>query len=323
MAAPKTESFPIVEPSLQISFYYKLRTIKELYLQDALKATLKDIDLRRLDQELNDYVDSKYLRRVASFGIRGEVLFPVPYVIEKNPFLLGYYRLLYGLSQKEFYGRGPFGRFKRLEESGEISSKRIDDLPLLCKSLVETAILLVKNIDDWSLSDIHEMQLLTVGPQLRGGENVRKGQEATKEVFSFIRDIVKPYIRHAKDRTILIENDSGRKVLIEFSSDPDISIIETLKSRNEPLVSIEIKGGTDFSNIHNRLGEAEKSHLKASRLGFFEFWTLLRVDIAESEARKASPTTSHFFNIDRLLSAKTDDNTKFIDLLGSKLGIGI
>ena len=165
------------------------------------------------------------------------------------------------------------------------------------------------------------MQLLTVGPQLRGGENVRKGQEATKEVFDFIKEIVKSYVKHETEKTILIENDSGRKVLIEFSSDPDISIVETLKSRNEPLVSIEIKGGTDSSNIYNRLGEAEKSHLKASKFRFSEFWTLLRVDIDERRAREASPTTHHFFNIDLLLSAETAENIKFREILGSKLGI--
>ena len=37
----------------------------------------------------------------------------------------------------------------------------------------------------------------------------------------------------------------------------------TAASRDRPLVAIEVKAGTDASNIHNRIGEAEKSHLKA------------------------------------------------------------
>jgi hypothetical protein len=70
-------------------------------------------------------------------------------------------------------------------------------------------------------------------------------------------------------------NDSGRKITIAFSSDPDISISEQALNRQHPLVSIEIKGGTDYSNIHNRLGEAEKSHQNAKSSGFHQFWTIL------------------------------------------------
>lgn len=63
------------------------------------------------------------MRKVASFGLRGEVLFAVPCVLAANPCLLGYCRLLLGLSQKEFYGKGPFGRFKRLEDEGLIPER--------------------------------------------------------------------------------------------------------------------------------------------------------------------------------------------------------
>ncbi len=56
-------------------------------------------------------------------------------------------------------------------------------------------------------------------------------------------------------------------MLIEFSSDPDVLITEKLQSGVRYILSIEVKGGTDASNIHNRLGEAEKSHLKAKKFG--------------------------------------------------------
>jgi hypothetical protein len=36
------------------------------------------------------------------------------------------------------------------------------------------------------------------------------------------------------------------------------------------LAAIEIKGGRDYSNIHNRIGEAEKSHQKAEKQGYVE-----------------------------------------------------
>ena len=100
-----------------------------------------------------------------------------------------------------------------------------------------------------------------------------------------------------------------------------LRITEQLASSVRPLVSIEIKGGADVSNIHNRLGEAEKSHLKAKSRGFFEFWTITRVPADESVARRASPTTTHFFHLDQIKSQSTKAHRAFRDVLGSVLGI--
>ena len=45
---------------------------------------------------------------------------------------------------------------------------------------------------------------------------------------------------------------------MEFAADPDICIREELPSgKFRNLVAIEIKGGKDYSNVHNRIGEAE------------------------------------------------------------------
>jgi hypothetical protein len=62
---------------------------------------------------------------------------------------------------------------------------------------------------------------------------------------------------------IIIQNNSGRRITIQFSNDPDIRITEHFAEDTIPLVAIEIKGGEDISNIHNRVGEAEKSHMPA------------------------------------------------------------
>jgi hypothetical protein len=110
-------------------------------------------------------------------------------------------------------------------------------------------------------------------------------------------------------------------VLFEFSSDPDVRVTEQLASQTRPTLSIEIKGGADASNIHNRLGEAEKSHLKARTRGFREFWTIVAVDVEDVAARRASPTTGQFFNLGRLLTAGTDDHERFRELLCSLVGI--
>src|SRR5215831_11086308 len=64
--------------------------------------------------------------------------------------------------------------------------------------------------------------------------------------------------------------------------------------------SIEIKGGGDLSNIHNRIGEAEKSHQKAKNEGYVECWTMVGVvDSNLDLARRESPTTDRFYHIDQ------------------------
>lgn len=314
--------FPVLNPGLQASFYYRLKAIKEEYLYESLGNTVKKVDIRKLDDELNDFVPRKYLNKLASHGLRAELVFPVPYIIESNPFLLGYYRLLLGFSQKEFYSKGPFGRFKALEEKGKIS-KYSDQVKPLCKSLIGSACLLLDEMDDISQMIIYELQLLTIGPQLRGSKNNEFGRVATQKTFNLIKAIVKPYIISTTTSSMVLKNDSGRIVRIEFAADPDIQIIEEMKSKERGLVSIEIKGGADISNIHNRIGEAEKSHQKAKKRGYHEFMTILRVDIDYDILKQESPTTSHFFHLDKISDKEHDEFQSFKDILSSMLSINV
>lgn len=321
MAHDKRVTLPSISPDLQVSFYYRLESIRQLHLQDALKQALGKVRLKQVDAELGRQVREDALRKVASFGLRGEVFFAVPCVIRANPHLLGYYRLLLGLSQKEFYSKGPFGRFKRLEESGEIAPAVAPLVPALCQSLIQSAQALVEKIDRLSLAVVNELQMLTLGAQLRGSENTRLGQKASKEFYDLLKAIVQPALVDATTRTIIVENSSRRTVLVEFASDPDVRISEKLPTGIRPRVSIEVKGGRDYSNVHNRLGEAEKSHQKARGRGFFEFWTIVRVEIDIDSARRESPTTSHFFHLDRIRRQGSAEAKQFRDLLCSTIGI--
>ncbi len=312
---------PILLPDLQISFYFRLQELRQRYLHEALMRAVHDVDIRQIDKELAAIVNPKVLTRVATFGLRGELFFPVPSLLIAEPTLLGYYRLLFGISQKEMYNRGRLGRFKVLEESGHIPKALEGEIPGLCRALTRTAELLVDGLDAISQQTIHELQLITLGPQLRGSRNTEIGSAATREFYAIIRQIVDPYVSELNEHAIAITNDSGRTVVIEFAGDPDVRITEIFESGNRPLVSIEIKGGTDRSNIHNRLGEAEKSHQKAKGRGFFEFWTILRVEIDYAYAKRETPTTSHFFHIDHIIDPKSSEYRKFRDLLSSLLGI--
>jgi len=136
-AINKTQ-FPPFSPDLQLQFWARLQQIRNKYLSDALSQTIKDLDITKLDGELAVFVGSARLAAVAAYSLRGETFFPVPYLLRTKPMLLGYYRLLYGLSQKEFY-KHPFGRFRAMEENNQLSTENENLLSPLCRSLGETA----------------------------------------------------------------------------------------------------------------------------------------------------------------------------------------
>lgn len=310
-------------PDLQIGFYFRLKSIKDLYFHEALSKAVSSLTISDIDLELKRYVTNDSLQKLATFSLRGETIFPLPILLKTNPFLLGYYRLLLGFSQKEFYTKGPFSAFKLMEEKGKISQNSLKNLEDLCKSLIVSCECFMKQMDEFNLSTISELQLLTVGPQFRGSLNNEYGQIATQKAFTVIKNLVKPYIVSSTPTSIEIINNSNRTVQIRFSSDPDIEIIEQLNSSDRGLISIEIKGGRDYSNIHNRIGEAEKSHQKAKQRGYFEFMTIISVDIAYDLLKNESPTTTHFFQLDKISDRLSEEYQPFKDILSSILGINI
>jgi hypothetical protein len=315
--------YPVLSPDLQVGFHYRLKAIKDLYFIEALSKTVRSLKIADIDNNLNQLVSEDALQKLASFSLRGETIFPTPIVLVENPFLLGYYRLLLGFSQKEFYAKGPFGIFKSMEEKGKLSKFAENNLESLCNSLIKTAESLISQIGDFSISTFNELQLLTVGPQFRGSMNNEYGQVATQKTFSIIKEFVKNYILASTPTSIEIKNNSGRIVLIAFASDPDIEITERLPTGTRGLISIEIKGGKDASNIHNRIGEAEKSHQKAKNRGYFEFMTIISVEIDYSFLKAESPTTSHFFHLDKISDKDNHEHERFKDILSSVLGVNI
>jgi hypothetical protein len=284
-----------------------------------------DFDLSALNAELSSLVPARLLKRLASEGLRGELFFPVPYLLQRSPFLVGYYRLLLGFSQKAFYEQGPFSAFKSLETGGKISvSVRQDILPF-CLSLIASAALLLEAIDPVSPEIVHDLQMLTLGPQLRGSRNVDVGQAAVETMIDLLKGLLSPYAPQVNRREIAFTNDSPVAVSIHFGGDPDIAIGARLGSENRGLLAIEIKGGTDISNIWNRLGEAEKSHRTARTKGYNELWTVTSVDLGSAhEIRKTaelkSPTTTRFFFLPRIVDAASPEGILFRRLLGSIIG---
>lgn len=313
-------------PNTQINFAKALKEIRSMYLQDALAATISSMEIDRLDSELHDYVDNSSLQILARHGMRGELLFAAPSVLEKNPRLLGYYRLLLGYSQKSFYCAATgIGMFKSLEEKGSLSLRQRVELPALCNALNINSKYMLDRFDAQMISAMFfdQLTLLTLGPQLRGGANVQKGTSAISDVFDVVFRIVSSSVINSNPRCIELKNSSGRTVYIQFAADPDIVIREELATDTyKNLVAIEVKGGQDYSNIHNRVGEAEKSHQKAKKDGYVECWTVVNVDRIDMEmARKESPTTNKFYRISELLNQESTEYRDFSLQILSIVGI--
>jgi hypothetical protein len=128
-------------------------------------------------------------------------------------------------------------------------------------------------------------------------------------------------LQSSTPQVIEVKNAAGRIVQIAFAADPDITIIERLATEAMPNTSIEIKGGTDVSNVHNRIGEAEKSHLKAKAEGFTRFWTIVRAKIDPTMAKRQSPTTTEFFSLDEIQNKAHSGHKRFKALLHQAIGI--
>jgi hypothetical protein len=313
-------------PEIQIGFIETLARFRGHYLQDALADTVRGLQIPELDRELAEYAPADGLSALASEGLRGELVFPVPIILKSNPRLLGYYRLLYGFSQKEFYNSGTgLGRFRAMEESG-VARKAIEaDLPALAKALCSAAAPLVAALRRNTISAglLNDLTLLTLGPQFRGAANVRKGTNGIRVVFESIRTIVERAVVEHDGARLTLLNATGRKVIIELAPDPDIVIREEMRADVfRDIVAIEVKAGADFSNIHNRVGEAEKSHQKAKNSGFVECWTIVNVDRVDvAMARRESPSTNRFYRISHLVAASGSEYQDFKDRIISLTGI--
>jgi hypothetical protein len=129
-------NFALPIPELQIEFSVALAEIRRRYLQDALQSTVAVLSIPELDRELASLVPEDALQSLAANSLRGELVFAVPLVLTANPFLLGYYRLLYGYSQKQFYtAQTGFGAFKAMEEKSTVSKRCVSQLGEACMAL--------------------------------------------------------------------------------------------------------------------------------------------------------------------------------------------
>jgi hypothetical protein len=314
----------LLSPSRQVIFHQMLVAARKTILMDALSEALGSIDPAIVKKQITLYIPADAQRILAASGIRDEHVFPLPIVLEKKPTLVGYYRLLLGISQKRFYGGGTgMSPFKSMEDRGLFNPKRRPPLEEFAKVMAESLSEMVRQISPKiSARDVAELPLITLGSQLYGSNNNAIGKKATRDVFVSVAEIVKRFITTQDAKRITIKNASKRKVVIALSTDPDIRIQEDFDGKLRNKVAIEIKGGTDNSNAHNRAGEAEKSHQKAKAQGFRDYWTIISMTgVNKAKLKQESPTTNSWFDVAQVLGREGMDWNEFRSRFAGEVGI--
>jgi hypothetical protein len=181
---------------------------------------------------------------------------------------------------------------------------------------------LVRQIPSFTERDLRELPLLTFGSQLQGSNNTQIGKKAMQEVFVAITEILEKSVLKKESNRLTLKNAAGRTVFVSLAHDPDVSVQEQVEDRIHSKVAVEVKGGTDVSNAHNRAGEAEKSHLKAKQKGFKDFWTIIsKTGLEMYKLKQESQTTTEWFDVTEILARGGKDWEDFRQRLAGAVGI--
>jgi XcyI restriction endonuclease len=302
-----------LSPELAINLYENLIEARKLYLHPALSKAIREVGVKTIDTELYRLVPLQALDRMAELGLRGELAFPTPSIIEHTPSLLGYYRMLLGQSKKEFRRKG-YGTWINVEENEKLSKQNENELEEYCANLAQNLATLILAMGEFNQRDLSDLALLTLGSTFQGARNDAIGSQAEKQIFELLLKLVKPWIIYAEWPVIrfAIPTRDGSIFEIINKSDPDISLRAGSGAHSGPLLAIEVKGGGDASNAHNRAGEAEKSHIKAASAGYNHRWTLIQIPAGQRDRiSNETPSSTRFFEFNEIIFQSGDDWIEF------------
>lgn len=318
--------FDFPPPGKQVYMAAFLARVREAGLHEAVRDAARQVPATTLRSEVSAHAPADGLQTIQGTGVRDEEVFAVPSLLRQSPGILAYYRLLLGVSQKQFYTtKSGLNIFKPLEERQEITATADLYLDQLCTELNEAMSTLMHALPAGSLrQDVDQLPLLTLGAQADGSWRGQIGATATKGVFDAMKAVVrgqgKPYSE--TDVSITVVNNSQREVTLALAPDPDVVIREDVQGSVVYKAAIEIKGGADYANIHNRVGEAEKSHQKARSDGAQDCWTVINLDRADmSVLRRESPTTREWLDVNQVLDENGPSWNRLVTLTISAMGI--
>lgn len=318
--------FSIPDTGKQVYVAAFLDEVRASSLHLAVKNSAADIYPAVLRDEIIRFAPADGLQILQSSGVRDEEVFAIPCLFRKQPGLLGYYRLLLGISQKQFYQKSTgLNIFKPMEERQEITGIASPHIDELCSHLNVSIAKLLHALPDGSLRiNVDQLPLLTLGAQADGSWRTQLGSKATKEVFEAMKAIVRSAggACTETESSITVVNSSGRDVTLMLAPDPDVVIREDFGSSSEYKAAIEIKGGSDYSNVHNRAGEAEKSHRKAKDNGAGTCWTIIDLERADlTKLRSESPSTREWIDLGEVRGRAGASWERLVQITRSAMGI--
>lgn len=317
-------NFP--DPLLQLGFATLLDGARDKILLSALRKTVATLPTPEIDAELAQFASAASLSILSGYGLRGETVFPVPLVLRKTPSLIGYYRLLLGYSQKQFYtSKTGASCLRTMEVKGLLTPKAEASLEKACGAFARVGEMLVQGLGAKLSGNTlpHELALLTLGAQFRGGANNQRGSDGIKTVFAVLQRVFEKETEKTGERSLTLRTAAGKLVEIQLAGDPDVLIKSTMADGQvRAVVAIEVKAGEDHSNIWNRVGEAEKSHLKARNDGINERWTIINdPQAATGKLQSTSPSTTRFYQLLELTDDESDSFSDFRSRLRDLVGL--
>ncbi|MFT4216760.1 MAG: XcyI family restriction endonuclease [Micropruina sp.] len=318
--------YDLPPPARQIYVHTFLDRSRARVLHQAIQTAAAAIAPATLRSEIAQYAPAAGLRALQGTTVRDELVFATPSILRHTPSALGYYRLLLGISQKRFYTSATgLSAFKAMEERNTLRNTVAPLIGGLCTALNLSLGTLLESLPASSLAmDIDQLPLLTLGAQADGSWRNLIGREATAGVFDALKEVVRQQKVQFSEtaHSITARNSSGRDVTLQLAADPDVVIKEVVNGATIVKAAIEIKGGTDQSNVHNRAGEAEKSHRKAHRDGAQDFWTVISLAGANMAVlRGESPTTRQWFDVEEVLAQSGTTWDKLVNHTISAMGI--
>ena len=303
-----------------------LRQARKHYLHEVVAEAAREIDPKVLRSELVAHVPAEGLSFLQGTGIRDEEVYAVPSLLERRPSSIAFYRLLLGISQKQFYAsKTELSQFKALEERSVVPAAIQPCLGDFCRDINQAISRLLMGVPRSALrADVDQLPIMTLGAQADGSWRTQIGSSATQAVFASLKSIVKKTeskFKETKSR-ITVTNSSGRRVSLMLSADPDVVIREEFPHGSVYKTAIEIKGGKDRSNVHNRAGEAEKSHQKARQDGAGDCWTVISLENANlTKLKQESPTTRSWFDLDEIRKQSGPSWNRLVLLTKAAMGI--
>lgn len=318
--------FDFPPPGKQLYVAGYLDRIRLTGLLDAVRSAAAQVPAATLRAEMLKHAPASGLQLAQTTNVRDEHVFLTPTLLRTAPGTFTYYRLLLGISRKQFYtGATGLRPFEAMEDQQEIRARAEPLIDDLCTEMNEAMYVLLTSLPRGTLArDVVELPFLTLGSQADGSWRTQIGTAATTDVFEAMKAVVKNQGRSyvETESTITMTNSAGREVTLALAPDPDVVIRETVNGQDVYKVAIEIKGGGDYSNVHNRAGEAEKSHQKARAAGAQDCWTIISLQNADvGRLRQESPTTREWLDVEQVRSQNGQLWDRLVALTISAMGI--